>query len=163
MSESRPTEPDHEAEQPAPTPRRPLTQQSYYTVLDQRIAAAQADGMFDNLPGAGKPFQFDDDTLVPEEDRAGYRILKNAGFAPAWIELQKDIRAEQSKLASWREHASRRWARCGAGERQRLRDEHEKRIRELNRLILHYNLIVPPAAGQLPLLRLDEELARLGA
>ena len=160
MSAPRPT--DHDAEQTAPTPRQPLTQKTYYTVLDQRIAAAQADGAFDNLRGAGKPLQFDDDAFVPEEDRVGYRILKNAGFAPAWIEMQKSLRADQSKLESWREHMNNRWSRMNPREQQQARDEHERRIRELNRLILHYNLIVPPAAGQLSMLRLAEEQARLG-
>ncbi|HZG66894.1 MAG TPA: DUF1992 domain-containing protein [Herpetosiphonaceae bacterium] len=164
MSASRPNEPDHDAEHPAPAPmpRQPLNQRTYHSLVDQRIAAAHADGAFDNLPGAGRPLQFEDDSLVPEEERVGYRLLKNAGFAPPWIEMQKTIRAEQSKLESWRKHVNSRWSRLGAREQQRLQDEHQERIQELNRLILHYNLIVPPAAGQMSMLRLTEELAYLG-
>ena len=163
MSASRPDDHDHDAEQPAPQTRQPLNQTTYHTIIDQRIAAAQAEGVFDNLPGAGKPFQFEDDSMVPDEERVGYRILKNAGFAPGWIELQKTIRAEQSKLESWRAHANNRWPRLGARERERLHEEHHKRIQELNRLILHYNLTAPGAVAHMSLLRLPEESARLGS
>lgn len=163
MSASRPNEPDHDAEQPASKPRQPLTQRVYHTIIDQRIAAAQADGVFDNLPGAGKPFQFDDDSLVPDEERVGYRILKSNGFAPPWIELQKSIHAERSMLESWLKHANTRWPRINARERQRLQDEHRKRITELNRLIFNYTLTAPKAASQFTPLRVEEELARLGS
>ncbi len=162
MSASRPTDPEHDADEAAPQQRQPLTQRTYYTVLDQRIAAAQADGMFDNLPGAGKPQRFEDDSMVPEEDRVGYRILKNAGYAPPWIELQKTIREEQAKLEAWLAQANRRWSRITTREQERLCDEWQEQIVKLNRLIIHYNLAAPKAAGQLPTLRLSEELSRLG-
>ena len=163
MSASKPPQPDHDAGQPAPRPRQPLTQRTYHTVIDRHIAAGQAEGLFDNLPGAGKPLQLDVDTLVPEEVRVGYRMLKNAGFAPPWIELQKNIRAKHAKLETWLKRANGRWGHSNAAEQSRLRNEHREHIAELNRLILHYNLVVPPAAGQLPALRLEDELARLGA
>jgi hypothetical protein len=51
-------------------------------LVEQRIAEAIARGEFDHLPGAGKPLQFDEDTLVPEEERAALRIMKNAGYVP---------------------------------------------------------------------------------
>lgn len=160
----KPTEPSDAGQSPQDgTPRRqPLTQRTYYTLLDQRIAAAQADGKFDNLPGAGKPFQFDDDSLVPEEDRVGYRMLKNAGFAPSWIEMRETIRSEQTKLETWRANVNSRWNRTGSADRQKLLDEYHHRIGTLNRQILHYNLSVPRAVGQLPTLVLKDELLRLG-
>lgn len=162
MSASRPNEPDHEAEQPASTPRLTLTQRTYHTIVDKRIADAQADGAFDNLPGAGKPFEFDDDSMVPEDERVGYRVLKNSGFAPAWIELQKSIYAEKSMLDSWLKHAITRWPRVNARERERMRTEHKRRVGEINRLILNYTLIAPRAASQFSLLHEAQELARLG-
>ena len=55
-------------------------------IAEQRIAEAIENGDFDNLPGAGKPLELDDDSLVPEELRLAYRILKNAGFVPPEIE-----------------------------------------------------------------------------
>jgi hypothetical protein len=48
-------------------------------------------GVFDDLPGAGRPLDLDDDALVPEELRLAYRILKNAGYVPAELETLKEI------------------------------------------------------------------------
>ena len=162
MSASQPTDPQDEPEQVAPTPRQPLTQRTYHTLIDQQMAAAQAAGAFDNLPGAGKPLQLGDDALVPEELRVGYRMLKGAGFAPPWIELQKEINKEQAKLETWLRNANGRWRHANAAEQTRLRNEYRERIADLNRLLLRYNLSVPQAVGQLPLLRMQDELGRLG-
>ena len=38
------------------------------------------------MPGSGKPLELDDDSLVPPDLRAGYRLLRNAGYLP--VELQ---------------------------------------------------------------------------
>ena len=51
-------------------------------IAERRIAEAAANGELDNLPGAGKPLELDDDALVPEDLRMAHRILKNAGYAP---------------------------------------------------------------------------------
>ncbi len=60
-------------------------------IAEQRIREAMERGEFDNLPGAGKPLQLDDDTCVPEHLRVAYRILKNAGFIPPEIETRRQI------------------------------------------------------------------------
>jgi hypothetical protein len=59
-------------------------------IAEERIARARDAGEFDHLPGAGRPLELDDDSLVPEELRAGYRILKNAGFVPPEVEALKE-------------------------------------------------------------------------
>ena len=64
-------------------------------IAEQRIAEAIANGDFDDLPGSGKPLELDDDSLVPEELRLAYRILKNAGFVPQEIESLKGSKAER--------------------------------------------------------------------
>ena len=53
---------------------------------ERYIIDAQQKGELDNLPGSGKPLQLDDDSFVPPELRAGYRLLRNAGYLP--VELQ---------------------------------------------------------------------------
>lgn len=53
---------------------------------ERYIIDAQQKGELDNLPGSGKPLQLDDDSLVPPDLRAGYRLLRNAGYLP--VELQ---------------------------------------------------------------------------
>jgi hypothetical protein len=60
-------------------------------LVEQRIAAAQEAGDFDDLPGAGKPLALDDDRLVPESLRVAYRILKNAGFVPPEVEARHEV------------------------------------------------------------------------
>jgi DnaJ-like protein len=47
-------------------------------LAEKRIEDAVARGEFDDLPGAGRPLELDDDALVPEELRMAHRILKNA-------------------------------------------------------------------------------------
>ena len=42
---------------------------------ERHIAEAQAKGEFDNLVGSGEPLILDDDSHVPPELRAGYRLL----------------------------------------------------------------------------------------
>ncbi|HEX6413120.1 MAG TPA: DnaJ family domain-containing protein [Burkholderiales bacterium] len=64
-------------------------------IAEQRIAEAIANGDFDDLPGSGKPLELDDDSLLPEELRLAYRILKNAGFVPPEIESLKGSKAER--------------------------------------------------------------------
>jgi hypothetical protein len=62
-------------------------------IAEQKIAEAIANGDFDDLPGSGKPLELDDDTLVPEDLRLAYRILKNAGFVPPEVETLNEIAA----------------------------------------------------------------------
>ena len=47
-------------------------------IAERKIAEAVSQGELDNLPGAGRPLDLDDDALVPEEMRMAHRILKNA-------------------------------------------------------------------------------------
>ena len=60
-------------------------------IVEAKIAEAQSAGAFDDLPGAGKPLNLDDDRLVPEDVRMAYRILKNAGFVPPEVQALNDI------------------------------------------------------------------------
>ena len=68
------------------------------TLVEQRIREAQENGEFDELPGAGAPMDLDDDALVPEELRAAYRMLKNAGFLPLELEAHREIRQIEQLL-----------------------------------------------------------------
>ncbi|EIQ53256.1 hypothetical protein SF123566_7229 [Shigella flexneri 1235-66] len=43
---------------------------------ERHIIDAQSKGEFDGLPGAGEPLVLDDDSHVPPELRAGFRLLK---------------------------------------------------------------------------------------
>lgn len=59
-------------------------------LAEKHILAALLQGDLDNLSGSGRPLQLDDDSHVPEELRAGYRILKNSGYLPAELEMRRE-------------------------------------------------------------------------
>lgn len=65
------------------------------SVLDQlaeaRIREAFEQGVLDDLPGAGRPLELEDLSLVPESLRAGYLLLKNAGCLPPEIEASRRV------------------------------------------------------------------------
>ncbi|MEJ2652990.1 MAG: DUF1992 domain-containing protein [Gammaproteobacteria bacterium] len=81
------------------------------TLLDQiaerHIQQAAQRGEFDNLPGAGKALALDNDALIPEELRAGYRLLKNAGYLPAELQLTQEIKEAEQLLACVRDGGER--------------------------------------------------------
>jgi hypothetical protein len=60
-------------------------------LAEQKIAEAISRGDLDELPGAGRPLELDDDPLVPEELRLAYRILKNAGYVPPEVQALNEI------------------------------------------------------------------------
>ena len=57
---------------------------------ERHIIDAQQKGEFDNLAGSGEPLTLDDDSHVPQDLRAGYRLLKNAGYLPPELEMRKE-------------------------------------------------------------------------
>ncbi|MAR72609.1 MULTISPECIES: DnaJ family domain-containing protein [unclassified Halomonas] len=81
------------------------------SLLDQlaeaRIQKAQQEGAFDDLPDHGKPIELDDDSMIPEALRAGYRLLKNSGYLPPELQLQREIREVEDLLAQTQEAAER--------------------------------------------------------
>lgn len=48
-------------------------------VAERKIEEAIADGVFDNLPGMGKPLELEDLSHLPPDMRMAYTILKNSG------------------------------------------------------------------------------------
>lgn len=62
-----------------------------HRIVEEKIRKAQREGLFDDLPGKGKPLKLDDDTHIAPHLRASYRILKNAGILPPEMQLRKEI------------------------------------------------------------------------
>lgn len=60
-------------------------------LVEQRIDEARARGDFDDLAGAGRPLRLEDLSLVPEELRAAYLLLKNAGYLPPEVCARQEI------------------------------------------------------------------------
>ena len=63
----------------------------FSTIAEGKIREALQNGEFDNLSGKGKPLNLDAMAHIPEELRAGYTILKNAGVLPEEMELKKEM------------------------------------------------------------------------
>ena len=77
-------------------------------VVEQRIWHSVLEGDFEKLPGQGKPLKMEGNPhMDPAEDLA-YRILYQNGFAPEWIELNKEIRFHMER---WRRALRMSWKR----------------------------------------------------
>ena len=69
-------------------------------LAERKIALAFERGEFNDLPGRGEPLDLEDDRHIPEELRVSYRILKNAGYIPAEIQLRQEIENVEQLLAT---------------------------------------------------------------
>lgn len=67
-------------------------------IAERKIRDAQEEGAFDNLPGSGQPLNLEQDPRVPPEQRAAYRLMREAKILPDWIQIDKEIR---QRLVQW--------------------------------------------------------------
>jgi DnaJ homolog subfamily C member 28 len=128
----------------------------YSDYVEEQIREAQERGEFDNLQGMGKPLNLDENPYAGDK-AMGYNLLKSAGFAPAEVELAKEIRTEferaEAKLEKIRQRGHilrmRRLPPSPTEKRvhnalvQKAASEYERTLRELNRKILSLNLMTP--------------------
>jgi len=122
------------------------------SLVEKKIREAIEEGEFDNLPGKGQPVDLRENPFEDPDLRMVHRLLRNAGFAPAWIEERKHIEAE-FKIAL--AQLSRAWNLFGGSqtaaehpEWQRTLGEFRQAAAELNQRIKIYNLKTPAAAFQ---------------
>ncbi len=73
---------------------------SFERIAEEKIRRAQREGIFDELPGRGRPLQIEDDRGVPEDLRLAYKILKNADCLPPELALKKEIRQMEDMLSA---------------------------------------------------------------
>ncbi len=148
------------------------TERDWESWIDQQIREAEARGDFDNLPGKGKPLSIEPNPYATDRELA-YKILKDAGYAPEWIELDKSIRGrlEQARgtlARSWKWYQANlarlgdRTDRGAESERGRLKTGWQRavaafqvEIKAINTDIAALNLKVPSPRFQRP--RLNEE------
>jgi DnaJ-like protein len=91
---------------------------------EEKIRQALADGVFENLPGAGKPLRLDDDSMVAPDLRMAYKLLKDAHCLPPELELHKEILRLKDLLRGIEDETKR-----------------THKIREINLLITKLNLL----------------------
>lgn len=129
-------------------------------LVEQRIQDGMERGLFDNLPGMGKPLNLDEDQFVPDEMKMAFRMLRSTGLAPLWVDLNKEIRADIERLAHFREHIHSRWSTISAIELDHRRTEYLHRVNEINGKIINYNIIAPSSHVHFATLIVADELAR---
>ena len=119
------------------------------SMAEKMLREAIESGEFDNLPGKGKPIDLSENPFEDPDLRVVHKLLRDAGFAPAWIEERKDIDAE-FELA--RTTLSRAWALYKPTGRSpnvaawgRNVQEFRGKSAELNSRIKIYNLKAPAA------------------
>src|SRR6476659_1711478 len=124
----------------------------FESLTEKRLREAIENGEFDDLPGKGEPIDLQENPFEDPELRTVHRLLRNAGFAPAWIEERKDIDAE---LLAAQTKLSRAWALFGeqgtrpsTAEWERSIKEFREQVLELQRRIRIYNLKAPAAVFQ---------------
>ena len=119
------------------------------SLTEKKLREAIENGEFDDLPGKGEPIDLKENPFGDPDLRVVHRLLRNAGFAPAWIEERKDIDAE---LEAARTKLSRAWMLFGKGSKtpsdaewERIVREFREQVVELNKRISVYNLKAPAA------------------
>jgi len=132
-------------------------------LVEDQIREAMARGEFANLPGAGKPLDLAENPYTSEELRLAYKILKDSGYAPLWIELHKEIEADIAAAGRLAENY-RQLAASGdpvEASLAHLRVTYAQCLAKINEKIKSFNLQVPIARLQKPLFVVEEEVERL--
>lgn len=130
-------------------------------IVDRQIREAMERGDFDNLRGAGKPLNLHRDPGVPEEWELAFNLLKNAGYAPDWIETRKEVDASKEKLFAPFKRYLANPPKSDAErmyQQSKLVDQFRKQAAELNKLIDTYNLKAPAPQVHLRRIRIDHEV-----
>jgi len=140
--------------------------EDWYASVEKKIQKAIDDGLFDHLPGKGKPIEWDDNPWESPERATAHRMLRQAGFTLPWIaewqEIEQDIdTARRRLLEAWQwlgGHASahhhtaeQEWGDAVAAFRST--------IEAINKRIQLYNMKVPSDGFQRLPVRTDREIA----
>ena len=76
-------------------------------LVEQKIREAQEAGEFDDLEGEGRPVNLEAYFNTPEELRAGYALLKNAGVLPQEALIVKELNEAAARLEACQDEAER--------------------------------------------------------
>jgi DnaJ-like protein len=67
-------------------------------LVERQILEAAARGEFDNLPGAGRPLDLTENPYVAPEWRLAFKVLKDGGLAPEFVERRRRIESLRAEL-----------------------------------------------------------------
>ncbi len=145
--------------------------------VSEQIKEAIERGEFKDLPGKGEPLKLDTNPLLTPQARMAHRLLKENGFGPRWIELEKEIKQEKTQLETHlitlktrRErlvafiaqypHRHEAISRSFEYERARSLARYSEKLENLNRKIQHLNLLMPTRNRQHGLINKEAALDR---
>ena len=98
---------------------RPSRETVRETLIERKIREAMEEGVFDDLPHQGARLPLQDDSAAGDWALA-FRMLRNAGAAPPWIESDKAVRALLGERDRLLDRASRRGPDGVPGARREL-------------------------------------------
>lgn len=117
--------------------------------IEQMLKKAQEN--WQDLPGAGKPLNLNQNPHAPAEMQMANKLLKENDLAPAWITEGKELDQARAKLLAQVARA------ITAGEvKPALRDA----VSAFNKRILTYNLKLPAGVAHKFMIDLERELRR---
>lgn len=130
-------------------------------------------GEFGNLEGAGKPLDLGGNPFAPDEMHMAYKILKDNGYAPHWIELSKEIDLLREKLSkevdAFKKYTQMVFSEkrsSGAIHRYELKkndfySQNRECLSEISKKILDYNLNCPVSRLGRANFDIDDEMSRI--
>lgn len=144
-------------------------------IAERKIEEAIAEGAFDNLRGRGKPLSASD-----LETPLDIRILKNAGVAPEWIQVSKEIESLRKECRDLFERTGREYRRrrgsaeslpVGSSEREQRMDSFlqwlaksrvnfYRSLKRVNSEILKINILAPGGGQVLFPCPIEKEMER---
>ncbi len=133
---------------------------TWESLIERQLREAMDEGKFDDLPHQGRPFPADDDAYAGDWAMA-FRMLRNAGAAPPWIEADKEVRGLLERRDAL---VARAAASAGSlATRHRDRQALEALVGQVNAAIARLNAEAPTDRQHRRPLDLAAELARLDA
>ena len=145
--------------------------------VNKQIEEAMERGEFANLPGRGKPLKFDTNPYLTPQARMANRLVKENGFVPRWVELEKEIKREKAQLeklltnlkgrrerlaAIIQQHPHRHKTVSQSFEHERARgiERYTEKLEKLNRKIQRVNLLMPTRNRQYASINRTEAISR---
>ena len=151
------------------TVKKQQTRNEIERLVEDLIQESMASGEFDNLAGKGKPLpnRVDYNPYTDFTTHKINQILVETGFAPEWVQLGKDIREDSEKIRKELQKERQRLGPLPLSKSKvdrwqqfcsKLQNED---VKELNKMINKFNLIVPNMNNQKFLFRLEPEADKI--
>lgn len=168
----RPIKPDERPDELAE--HRARMRHDWSNLIEDLIEEGRQQGLFENLPGKGKPLKLDNSPFG-QENALAHDLLRKNELKPAWIANRTEL---MDRIENLRHDIQRTWTRYEQEYRyvqaESLRSalrinwddacrKWDAQIRDLNKLINNFNLKRPSNNLEIYKLDLERELARVDA